>query len=324
MFFQWRASQAGAEKYHSAMLPHAGTDSRTWREVTGLGAELGSLDELVGSRVQADVAILFDWNSWWALELGGKPSDLRLMPHVRAWYAALFERNLTVDFVHPGADLTRYRVLIAPLLYLVDDESARNIGDWVAGGGTLLMSFFSGIVDRDEHVRLGGYPASFREVLGLHVEEFAPLQATDSTTVRTVDGQSLVANTWVDLIRTEGAHVLATYMNDWFADQPAITEHAHGKGRALYVGTALDPTGRAWALERACRSAGVRGRELPHGVESVSRTDGERRWRVLLNHSDESAEVALDDPGVEVLSARAVTGSISVNPRDVAIVRSPA
>jgi len=324
LFFQWRASRAGAEKYHSAMLPHAGTDSRTWREVTGLGAELGGLDELVGSRVQADVGILFDWQSWWALELDGKPSSLRLMPQVRTHYAALFRRNVTVDFVHPGADLTRYRLLIAPLLYLVDDEAVRNISDWVGAGGTLLMSFFSGIVDRNEHIRLGGYPAPFRELLGLRVEEFAPYQEAAANAVRTVDGQTFAASTWSDVIRAEGADVLGRFTEDWFADSPAITEHAHGQGRAFYVGTALDEDGLGWILERACRSAGVQGVELPRGVEAVSRSDGERRWSILLNYSGDAAEVALDAPGVDLLTGRAVTGSISLGPTDVAIVRAPA
>jgi len=324
LFFQWRASRAGAEKYHSAMLPHAGTDSRTWREVTGLGAELGGLDELVGSRVQADVGILFDWQSWWALELDGKPSSLRLMPQVRTHYAALFRRNVTVDFVHPGADLTRYRLLIAPLLYLVDDDAVRNISDWVGAGGTLLMSFFSGIVDRNEHIRLGGYPAPFRELLGLRVEEFAPYQEGTANAVRTVDGQTFAASTWSDVIRAEGADVLGRFTEDWFADSPAITEHAHGQGRAFYVGTALDEDGLGWILERACRSAGVQGVELPRGVEAVSRSDGERRWSILLNYSGDAAEVALDAPGVDLLTGRAVTGSISLGPTDVAIVRAPA
>jgi beta-galactosidase len=306
------------------MLPHAGTDSRTWREVTGLGAELGGLDELVGSRVQADVGILFDWQSWWALELDGKPSSLRLMPQVRTHYAALFRRNVTVDFVHPGADLTRYRLLIAPLLYLVDDEAVRNISDWVGAGGTLLMSFFSGIVDRNEHIRLGGYPAPFRELLGLRVEEFAPYQEAAANAVRTVDGQTFAASTWSDVIRAEGADVLGRFTEDWFADSPAITEHAHGQGRAFYVGTALDEAGLGWILERACRSAGVQGVELPRGVEAVSRSDGERRWSILLNYSGDAAEVALDAPGVDLLTGRAVTGSISLGPTDVAIVRAPA
>src|SRR5262249_51320231 len=142
------ASRGGGEQFHSAMLQHGGTEHRTWREVTALGAELGGLDALLGSRVAADVAIVFDWEAWWALGGDGKPApDLNLAFQAREWYAATRTDGLTVDFVHPHADLSRYKLLIAPTLHLVDDETARNLTGWVEDGGALVVSFFSGIVD---------------------------------------------------------------------------------------------------------------------------------------------------------------------------------
>ena len=126
MFFQWRASKAGAEKFHSAMLPHGGTEP-AWREVTG---SVRSCRASTSSRqrVMTEVAILFDW------ETGGRSSsrasrhELRLMPQVRDIYREACRRHLTLDFVHPGADLSGYRLVIAPALYLVDDRSVENIG----------------------------------------------------------------------------------------------------------------------------------------------------------------------------------------------------
>ena len=161
MFFQWRASQAGAEKFHGAMVPHMGTErSRVWREVRGLGAELGRLDALLGARVPAEVALVLDWESWWALELDSRPSrDVRLMDAVQRYYDPLYRRNIAVDFVAPDADLGRYKVLLVPNLYLVREGVAPNLERFVAGGGTLVMSFFSGIVDAHDHILLGGYPA---------------------------------------------------------------------------------------------------------------------------------------------------------------------
>ena len=136
MFFQWRQSKAGAEKHHSGMVPHAGTDSRVWREVKALGNELPKLDQLLSSQVQAEVAILMDWENWWALELESKPSnDLKLLPQIYSYYKPLFERNITVDFVHPEADLSRYKLVIAPNLYLVSDSAAENINRYVENGG---------------------------------------------------------------------------------------------------------------------------------------------------------------------------------------------
>src|SRR5205807_1379602 len=144
MFFQWRQSRAGAEKFHSAMVPHGPVESSpVWQDVKRLGVELRKLDAVVGSRVRADVAIVFDWDSWWALELPSKPSTrVRQMDQVIAFYRPLFESNITVDFVRPTDDLSGYRVVLAPSLYLVSDEAAANLERFVEGGGTLVMSYF--------------------------------------------------------------------------------------------------------------------------------------------------------------------------------------
>ena len=190
MFFQWRQSKAGAEKHHSGMVPHGGTDTRVWRDVKALGNELPKLDSVLASQVKADVAILMDWNNWWALELDSRPSsDLKLIPQLYSYYKPLFERNITVDFAHPESDLSRYKLVIAPNLYLVNDASAKNINKYVEHGGNLVMSFFSGIVDENEHIHLGGYPAPFKEMLGLVVEEFAPYSETQTNSIRTTDGK---------------------------------------------------------------------------------------------------------------------------------------
>ena len=192
MFFQWRQSRAGAEKFHSAMVPHVPPeDSRSWREVSRLGSELGRLDELLGARGEAETAILLDWESWWALELDSKPSTaVRMLEGLYSFYKPLYEANVPVDFAHPGSDLSSYRLVIAPNLYLVTDDSAENIRQFVAGGGTLLMSFFSGIVDAHDHIRLGGYPAPFRELLGLQIEDFVPMAAGETNRLDTTGGES--------------------------------------------------------------------------------------------------------------------------------------
>ncbi|HZL02686.1 MAG TPA: beta-galactosidase, partial [Cellulomonas sp.] len=175
-FFQWRASQQGSEKFHSAMVPHAGTDTEMWREVAELGATLDRLDEVAGTTVVADVAIVFSWQAWWAADGESRPTHaVRYLEQVHAAYAALHELGVTVDFVAPDGDLRGYRLVVVPNLYLVSDPQAANLSDFVAGGGHAVVTFFSGIVDQDDRVRLGGYPGAFRALLGITVEEFSPL-----------------------------------------------------------------------------------------------------------------------------------------------------
>ena len=169
-FFQWRASRAGGEKYHSALVPHAGPDSARFREVVALGAALKAIGEVAGAPVAADVALLWDWNAWWACDQDSHPSgELRYVDAPQRWHRALTELGATVDVVHPSADLSAYRLVVVPTLYLCSDALAPALEGVVARGGHVLVTYFSGIVDEHDHVRLGGYPGAFRALLGVRV-----------------------------------------------------------------------------------------------------------------------------------------------------------
>lgn len=324
MFFQWRASQAGAEKFHSAMVPHVGTDSRTWREVVALGQELRRLDDVLPTEICADVAMIFDWESWWALELDAKPTaDLRFTDQVRAFYEPLFQRNITVDFVPPDADLSDYRLVVVPNLYLVRDEAAAQLERYVRDGGTLVMSFFSGIVDENEHIRLGGYPAPFRAMLGLRVEDFVPFAPSQTNEILAHDGMRYGCDLWADVINLEGATALAHYTGGFYAGGPALTRHSFGQGTAYYVGTRPTADALDWLLKRACADAGVSpAYAAPEGVEAIRRQDENTALLYLLNHRDQAVTVTLPEPATDLVTGRSVAGSLRLEPRDVAILRS--
>jgi beta-galactosidase len=322
-FFQWRQSRAGAEKFHSAMVPHAGVEADpTWRDVAGLGAELRRLDAVCGSRVRAEVAILLDWESWWALELPSKPSsEVRQLDQLESFYRPLFDANVTTDFARPGDDLSGYKLAVVPSLYLVTDEGAAGLAAFVEAGGTMVMSFFSGIVDVNEHVRLPGYAAPFRRPLGLRVVDFLPLAAGETVDVQFGDRSEGGGRLWSELVQVEGAEVLATFSGGALDGRPAVTRHPFGRGAAYYVATELDPATLAAVLRRAWGEAGVE-RVAAAGVEAIRRETEQDSLLFLLNHGDRPLEVDLPRPGVELLSGERVSGpAILLAPRDVAIVR---
>jgi beta-galactosidase len=324
MFFQWRQSKAGAEKFHSAMVPHGKPEeSRSWAEVSRLGAELGRLDGLVGARGEARTAILLDWESWWALELDSKPSaDVRMLEGVYSFYKPLFEANVPVDFAHPGSDLSSYKLVVAPNLYLVTDESAENLGRFVAGGGTLVMSFFSGIVDARDHIRLGGYPAPFRELLGLRVEDFVPMAAGQENRISTPDGTTYTCELWADLVHLDGAETLASYTGDFYAGTPAVTRNAFGEGAAYYLGTRPEERYTKLLLERACEEAGVEAPlEVPQGVEVVRRRTENASFLFFLNHNVEAAELSLEEPARDLLTGSEHEGKLTLEPLGVTVLR---
>ena len=321
MFFQWRQSSAGAEKFHSAMVPHAGTDHRIWREVKDLGGELQKLVGVSASRVQADAAIVFDWETWWALELDARPSaDLRYLEQVYSYYAPLWRQNITVDFVKPDADLSGYKLVLVPNLYLVKDEAAANLEHYTEGGGTLAMSFFSGIADPNDRVRLGGYPAPFRKLLGLKVEEFDALPVGVTNTAK--GEASFSCDLWADVITLEGAQSLAAFTEGFYAGRPAVTQHDFGAGRSFYLGTRPDAAGMAWFLAKVGNHAGVQAAGFPESVEAVRRVADGHTYLALLNHTARSVEVEAD--GTDVVSGDAVGGRLELPPYGVVFLRTDA
>ena len=322
MFFQWRQSKSGAEKFHSAMVPHVDpADSRSWKEVSRFGAELGRLDELLGARGEAETAILLDWESWWALELDSKPSSaVRMLEGVYSFYKPLYEANVPVDFAHPGSDLSSYNLVLAPNLYLVTDDSVENIRRFVAGGGTLLMSFFSGIVDGHDHIRLGGYPAPFREPLGLRIEDFVPMATGETNRLDTTDGES--CDLWADLIHLEGAEPLASYTGDFYAGTPTVTRNIYGEGTAYYLGTRPEERYTKSLLQRVCEEAGVRPTaEVPPGVDAVRRKTEDASFLFVLNHTREAVRVSLPVPGRDLLTGKEHASKLVLGPLEVAVLK---
>ncbi|TDC39292.1 beta-galactosidase [Micromonospora sp. 15K316] len=320
LFFQWRASRAGAEKFHSALVPHAGPETKVFREVCRLGADLGALTEIRGSRVDAEVAVLFDYEAWWGVELDSHPSaDVTYVDRITALYDSLWRAGITADLVHPSADLDRYRLVLVPTLYLTRDADTAALRRFVESGGTALVTYFSGVVDENDHIRLGGYPGAFRELLGVRTEEFFPLRAGER--VRLDDGAT--ADVWTEWLHPEGAEVLATYADGPLPGVAAVTRHAVGAGAAWYLGTRLDQPATDRLVARLVAESGVRpAAEAPPGVEVVRRRGAERSWLFVLNHTDDVARLPVT--GVDLLTGERCDGALVVPAGEVAVVREDA
>jgi beta-galactosidase len=308
------------------MVPHAGADSRVWREVVALGADLKALADVAGSRVESDVAIVWDWPAWWAVELDSHPSvDVRYLNLVTETYDALWRLDVTIDFVRPGADLSAYKLVVIPSLYLVSDEAAANLRSYVERGGHLVCHFFSGIVDPDDAIRLGGYPGAFRELLGVRVEEFYPL--LEGVSVSLSDGGT--GRIWTELLDLAGAQAVATYLDGPLPGAPAITRHDVGGGVAYYVTTALDADTNERLLGSICGNAAVTTRDttigpiMPAaGIETVRRRGDNASYLFIINHTDREVDVTAT--GDDMLSGMPIAGTLKLSAGDVAVIREGA
>ena len=316
-FFQWRQSRSGSEKFHSALVPHAGEHSDRFREVCELGAISQRLGEVVGSRVEADVAVLWDYEALWAMSGPCMPSSV--IDYVTAGHTVhrlLRDRGITCDVVHPSADLSRYKVVVVPTLYLVSDEDAASVASAAEAGAHVLVTYFSGISDPDDHVRLGGYPGAFRDLLGVRVEEFFPLRREE--TVALSDGGH--GSQWSEDARVVDAQVVMTYAAGPLGGRPAVTRRPVGDGVAWYLGTLPDDGTLGSLLEGVLREAGVEAvTEAPVGVEVVRRRSDAGSWLFVLNHTDDACEVTAS--GHDLVSATDVGPTLRLPARTAAVVR---
>jgi beta-galactosidase len=325
MFFQWRMAKAGAEKFHGAMVPHSGEDSRTFREIKQLGAELKKLSGLLDTTNKPDVAMVFDWDNWWVLEQESHPSvDINMLGQTSAYYRALHRRNIPVDFVPSTASLetlSKYKLVVVPNLYLTRAGVAEVFEKYTAAGGTMVIAPFSGITDENDHVWLGGYPAPFRTLLGIRIDEHEAMTVTNA--VITDDEERFEVNGWRDSISLRGATPVARFGEDFFADTPAITSNALGAGRAFYVGTLLNPEGMDWLFGRVLDEAGVKpALTAPAGVEMLIREGQGGRYLFALNHNEQPVSVTLP-AGVhaELLTGKTASGRITLESNGVAIFK---
>ncbi|GGI03534.1 beta-galactosidase [Egicoccus halophilus] len=328
MYFQWRASRAGAEKYHSGMVGHAGTEgSRTWDEIRTLGGELQQVRELAGSAVESDVAYVVDFDSWWALELPSQPSArLRAADQLRWLRRPLEEHGFAGRIVRPGDDLDGVRLLVLPNLYLCREETAAWLERFAEGGGVVVVGLFSGIVDANDRIHLGGYPAPLRDLLGIRVPEVDPLPDGAEIAVELAGagaGSAGTATLWREPIELHGAEALATHVEGWLAGRPAATVHTFGEGAAYYLGARFDDETTGRLLLAAAERAGCRPPvAVPAGVEVRRRRAGDgRSWLVVCNHGADEVTIELPVPGTDLLADGGPSGTLTLAAGGATVVR---
>ncbi|NEN04956.1 beta-galactosidase [Diaminobutyricibacter tongyongensis] len=321
LYFQWRQSVFGAERFLTGMLPHSGDTSRVWAEVSQLGGELAALERVQGTRVHADVAIVVDWDSWWAIEQEALPAQLSYSDGIFSWYRELFELNVSVDFVRSDQDLSAYRLVVVPSLFVLTETAAATFDSYVQGGGHLFVTYQTGIVDESTRIAPGGYLGALQNTLGVSIEEFAPL--VPSGTRGEGDGPRLGltgpitgpadAELWSEYVHTHGAEVQASFSGGSLAGWPALTRNETGRGVAWYAATLPERSARAALLEHLLEEAGIPANRAVPGLEVVTRGD------VVISINHGGGDVHTSSSGTDLLSGEPVAG-VALPPFGVSIV----
>jgi beta-galactosidase len=306
-YFQWRKSRGASEKFHGAVVDHVGHEhTRVFRDVTEVGETLQKLDEIIGTSVSSEVAVIFDWENRWAVKDAQGPRNIGIKYEetIKQNYKAFWKKGVAVDVIDMDCDFSKYKFLVAPMLYMVREGVGERIEKFVENGGTFVTTYWSGIVDENDLCFLGGFPGPLRKTLGIWSEEIDALFdgerkniAFDENNILGLKG-NYEAIELCDLIHIEGAESLASYKDDFYAGRPALTVNSFGKGKAYYIASRnkedfndifYGKLIEELKLKRALDT------ELPYGVTAQTRTDGENDYIFLMNFSNEGKEVVLDN-----------------------------
>ncbi|MEC6748214.1 beta-galactosidase [Marinilactibacillus sp. XAAS-LB27] len=331
-FFQLRRSKGAVEKFHGAVIEHAGHENtRVFREVTALGKELEQLgDQLIGAETKAKVGIYFDWDTYWALEYTSGPTvDLRYVEQIQHYYDACYAKQVAVDMLHEGSDFSQYDVVLAPVLYMVKEGLTEKIEQFVEAGGTFVTTFMSGIVDQSDNVHLGGYPGPLRNVLGIWAEEIDAL-APDQTNAVHTQSEFFKQSTYTcrmlcDLIHPEAAEVVAEYGSDFYKGMPAVTKNVFGKGEAWYVATVPEQGLLNELIGHILNEKAIEGfDDLPEGVEIACRVKEEKHYYFVMNHTETRHEIDLPFEGYKnLLNDETVEKTVTLEPFAVNLLIAP-
>ncbi len=299
-YFQWRKSRGSSEKFHGAVVGHDGTgDTRVFRSVQETGRILKQIDQIAGTVTDAKVAVIFDWENMWALDdcQGYANATKKYFNTCYEYHRAFWQSGIDCDVISPTADLSRYKIVVAPMLYVVDTAAAQNLTRFTENGGILYGTYTLGTVDGNDLCHLGGIPGcGLKEVFGILAEEIDVLYPNEKQHA-SLNGKVYELVDYCETIHLRGAKALATYSDGYYAGTPAVTLNAYGKGYALYQACRDTGDMKDQLMEQLLQMAGISANvdsALPHGVTAHSRTDGERTYLFVENYSGtEAAAVKL-------------------------------
>ena len=313
-YFQWRKSRGASEKFHGAVVDHCGHEhTRVFRDVAELGEKLKRLDGVVGTTVRPEVAIIYEWDNLWAMGEAQalKRSALRYKETCFEHYNGFWKQGVPVDIINMKSDLSGYKLVIAPMLYMVKPGFDEKIEAFVKGGGSFVTTYWSGRVNENDLCYLGGFPGPLRRLLGVWAEEIDSLYDSQSNTLVISEENELglsgkfEVHDFCDLINAQTAKVLATYGKDFYKGQPALTVNDFGAGKAYYIAARTEyrfldcfytSLTESLSLKKALQT------ELPEGVTAQLRSDGKTDFVFLMNFSEEQKTITVGHKYLDLLN----------------------
>lgn len=325
LYFQWRKSRGSSEKFHGAVVDHDNSvDNRVFKEVSTVGETLGKLSQVVGTNRPADVAILYDWESNWALNHAqGYGTETKCYPQtLQEHYRTFWEQDIPVDVITKEQEFSRYKLLIVPMLYLASEETIALLKQFTAEGGTLVMTYISGIVNEHDLTYLGGWHQDLQAVFGINPVETDTLYPGDRNSVQ-YGNRSYELTDYATVIETHSAAVDGIYEADFYAGSPAMTKNNYGKGRAYYIGARLEEQFHRDFYQELITDLSLQSvLPIEHGpgVSVQVRQDGDVNYAFVMNFTEQEQTVSIHVVAKDLMTGEELSGELLLAKYEVRIL----
>jgi len=333
-YFQWRKSRGSSEKFHGAVVDHVGHENtRVFRDVEQLGDTLEKLSDVAGTTVDAKVAIIFDTENRWAINDAQGPRNIgvKYESTVLDHYQAFWDAGVSVDIIDMEKDISNYKLVIAPMLYMIKPGVGKQIEQFVEAGGTFVATYWSGIVDENDLVVQGGFPGSLRKTLGIWSEEIDGLYDDQTQTIKVTSeagkhfSDTYTAHEICDLIHLETAEALASYGEDFYAGRPALTVNQLGSGRAYYIASRNQGPFHKDFYNQMISDLEIDkviDTDLPIGVTAQARTDGKHDYVFIMNFTTDTQNLNIPNKAfIDIENNAPLSGDIELSPYEVRLLK---
>ena len=325
VWFGWRTCTAGREQYWHGLLGHDGKPGRRYAEARTTALELTRVgSRIVDSDVLAEVAIIFDYDSRWAFEAQPAYCNSDYVQSTLRYYEGFYRHGINVHFISCRNEFSKYRVVVASHLYILPDETAARLNEFVKAGGVLLADCRTGVKDETSLCHARTLPGLLAESLGIAIEEYESLEDSFIYDVHgTHNRQTYTACLYSDWIRCEAAAPLYRYATPHVSEYGVLTRNEYGGGHAFYLGTIIRENAFYDDLvETLLKAAGLPVPQVvPDGIQVRTRCTDEHLYTFYVNHLNKAVKVELNR-GRDIIAEQAVGGATTLSPMGVVIVES--
>ncbi|RCW61074.1 MULTISPECIES: beta-galactosidase [Halanaerobium] len=332
-YFQWRKGRGGFEKFHGAVVDHVGHENtRVFKDVKNLGADLKKLNKIVGTTVEPEVAVIFDTENRWAINEASGPRQKKrnYVESCVKHYQAFWKKGISVDVIDQTKDFSKYKIVVAPMLYMLKNGTAARLKEFVKNGGTVVSTYWSGIVNETDLCFEGGFPGKLKDLFGIWSEELDVLYDNDSNTIIFNQENELnltgeyTAKIFCDLIHLKEAKSLAEYKNDFYAGRPALTVNEYGNGKAYYIASRNEEKFVDDFYQSLIEKLDLNqplNVKLPEGVTAQTRSDGENEYVFIMNFSNQKKEIFLNKKQFSLLKESNLNKKIELGSYEIEIIK---